>query len=125
MRIVHALLFAAATAVSFSAAAHPTVPASSAATVVPSTLVPVKASSLHRIKPGDAARLTGSFQLEDGRVLRVSTEYGRLYAELGGKRRKIVAVGPGQFSSLDDALRVRFDQMPAAQEVSVSEATRG
>lgn len=119
MRIAHVLTLAAAAAVSFSASADDGISTSTSSAAV-STTVPVTARSIYKMNRLDYQRLQGAYQLQDGRVLHVSTAHGKLYAELDGKRSEVVATGPNQFASRDDAVRVRFDQVSAAGEVAVS-----
>jgi hypothetical protein len=118
MRIAHVLTLAAAAAISFPASAADGISAMASSADV-STTVPVTARSIYKLNRLDYQRVQGAYQLEDGRVLRVSTAYGKLFAELDGKRSEVLATGPNQFASRDDAVRVRFEQVSGA-DVAVS-----
>lgn len=119
MRIAHFLTLAAAAAVSFSASAEPGISASTHTAAV-NTNVPVAARSLYKMNRAEYQRLQGAYHLADGRVLNVSTEHGKLFADLDGKRSEIVPTGPNRFASRDDSVRVRFDQLLSTGEVAVS-----
>lgn len=116
MRIAHVLTLIGAAAVSFGAAAAP------AANHLDTSMsqVSVTGTNYHKITEGDMISLQGSYQLADGRTLRVSSMGTRLYAELGDTRTEILSVGPNRFASRNDALRVTFNSDDYPTEVVVS-----
>lgn len=117
MRITHVIALAAAAAASFSASANPgAVTGASDVATVPV----VGRTVVHKLKPSEYARLQGLYELSDGRVLEVSMDNGKLYAEVGGKKAEIVHTGPTRFVSRDDALRINFDSVPYPMNVNVS-----
>ncbi|GAB3468588.1 hypothetical protein GCM10027321_37080 [Massilia terrae] len=119
MRTAHVLTLIAAAAASFSASAAP-----SAANNIDTSMnqVAVTASAYHKPTEGDMASLQGSYQLADGRTLRVSSMGTRLYAEVGDTRTEILSVGPNKYASRNDALRLTFDNGDFPVNVLVSTA---
>jgi hypothetical protein len=116
MRIASALTLIAAAAVSFSASAAP------ASTNVDTSVstVAVSAHSGVSLSQADLDGVTGSYALQDGRTLRVTSEHRRLYAELGNKHTELVALSPNSFASRDDAVRLVFNSSDVPTEVKVS-----
>ena len=119
MRTQHFLVLAAAVTLSASAFADPSVnPASAANTVT----VQAGQSGAYRLTPADARHMKGAFQLTDGRVLVVTNERAKLYAEVDGKKEELVQVGPQRFVARDSGARIAFDQVPYAAEVTLNQA---
>lgn len=114
MRIAHVLTLIGAAALSFSAAAEPT-SVDTAANAMPT--VNVAHAKLHA---EDINAVLGTYALQDGRTLRVSTAHRKLYAEMNGVKKEIVKVGGARFASRDDAMRVSFDAGSSTDEVTVS-----
>jgi len=117
MRITHVLTMIAAAAASFSAAAAPAAVSSTSAIA---TVPVVGQTAVHKLKQAEYARLQGLYELSDGRVLEVTMNQGKLYAEVGGKKAEIVHAGPTRFVSRDDAVRIVFDSVPYPMNVNVS-----
>jgi hypothetical protein len=116
MRYQYLLTLIGASAVSLSAAAAP-----ASGDVNPAiTSVHVAADSGYRMNAADFDRLRGTYALDDGRLLTVSTEHRKLYANVGGARTEIVPVRANVFASRDDSLRVAFDDKGWNTEVKVS-----
>ncbi len=119
MRIQHSLTLIAAATLSLSALAAP--PAAETADAAMSR-VHVVAGASWKLRPADIAGLQGSYALSDGRTLHVSSARRKLYADLGQARFEIVPVARNEFASRDDAVRLSFDQVPFATEVTLSSA---
>lgn len=118
MRIQHtlALIGAATLSLSAFAASSP----SNAETGSPAmSSVHVVAAS-YKLRPIEFEGVQGAYALADGRTLRVSSARRKLYAELGQARFEIVPVAHNMFASRDDAVRLAFDQIPFATEVTLS-----
>jgi hypothetical protein len=114
MRIAHVLTLIGAAALSLSAAAEP-VNADTGASTMPT--VNVAHNKLHA---EDVNAVLGTYALDDGRMLRVSTEHRKLYAEVNGVKKELVKVGGAKFASRDDALRVSFDTGSIGNDVTLS-----
>jgi hypothetical protein len=115
MRYQYLLTLIGASAVSLSAAAAP-----ASADVNPAITSVHVAADHYRMNAADFDRLRGTYALDDGRVLTVSTERRKLYANVGGARTEIVPVRANVFASRDDSLRVAFDDTGWNTEVKVS-----
>jgi hypothetical protein len=63
----------------------------------------------------------GVYELSDGRRLHVTLEHDKLYADVGRGKTQIVPVAPNRFATRDDSLRLAFDQIPFASEVTLSQ----
>jgi hypothetical protein len=114
MRIAHVLTLIGAAALSFSAAAEPT-----NVDTTTSTMPTVKVAHM-KLHAEDINAVLGTYALEDGRTLRVSTDHSKLFAEVNGVKKEIVKVGGAKFASRDDEMRVSFDAGSIANEVTVS-----
>lgn len=119
MRIQHTLTLIAAATLSLSALAAPAAPAMGDA-AMPS--VHVVAGPAYKLRPFEYDGVQGHYALADGRNLRVSGEHRKLYAELGSDKFEIVPVARNVFASRDDSVRLAFDQIPFATEVTLSSA---
>lgn len=115
MRIAHVLTLIGAAALSLAAAAEP-------AANIDSTMSSVNiARGAYKLHSSDLKAVQGTYALEDGRVLRVSADQHKLYAEVDGVKTELFKVGGARFASRDDALRVSFDTADSvANEVTVS-----
>lgn len=121
MRIQHILTFAAAVTLSLSACADPSIaPAANPATGT--VLVQAKASPGHRLTAQEAQGMRGAFQLSDGRRLTLSNQNNKLFVEMDGKREELVPVGDKRFVARDSGTGLAFNQVPYADEVTVSPA---
>jgi hypothetical protein len=121
MRIVQALVLAAAATVSMSAFADPSIAPSSA------TANAVVASSTYggyRLTTDEAAHMRGTFRLADGRTITVTSRMSKLYVDLDGKREELVPVASNKFVTRDTGATVAFNQVPFADEVVVNQAAR-
>jgi hypothetical protein len=119
MRTQHFLVLAAAATLSASAFADPSVATANAGNTV---TVQASPASYYRMSPADAQHMKGAFQLADGRVLTVTNQRSKLFAEVDGKKEELVQVGPQRFVARDSGARVAFDQVPYAGEVTLNQA---
>jgi hypothetical protein len=123
MRTQHTLALLAAATLSLSAfAAPPSATAETDDAAISS--VHIVAGPAYKLHPSQFDGVKGTYTLSDGRTLRVTSAQRRLYAELGQGRFEIVPVAQNVFASRDDGLRLAFDQIPYATEVTLSSAER-
>ena len=121
MRITSVLAFAAAATLSVSAFAAPSgsiEPSSHASTV----LVNAASHSLYKLTPDDARHMAGTFKLDDGRMLVLTSKRSTLFAEFDGKREELVPAGQNSFVSRDTGARLTFDRVPFGAEVTLNQA---
>jgi hypothetical protein len=124
MRISHVAAFAAAAlslGVSSFAFADPsgsTAPSSQASTV----LVKASPHALYKLSPDEAKGMVGTFRLDDGRLLVLTSKRSTLFAEFDGKREELVPVGDKRFVSRDTGAQLTFDQVPFAMDVVLDQA---
>jgi hypothetical protein len=97
---IQALLFAAAAALSVNAFAEPP-----------------KASLAHRPTLDEARAMRGTYTLDDGRVLRITNQRSRVFAEIDGRLEELVPVAERTFVTHDSGERLMFDQLPFATEL--------
>ena len=122
MRIVQALVFAAAATLSLSAFADPSVAPSSA--TASAVMVSSSTPSAYRLTKDEAEHMRGSFRLTDGRTITVTNRMNKLFVDLDGKREELVPVAPKKFVTRDTGATVAFNQVPFADEVVVNQAAR-
>jgi hypothetical protein len=104
---LQALLFAAATALSVNAFAEPP-----------------KASLAHRPSFDEARWMRGTYNLDDGRVLRITNQRSRVFAEIDGRLEELVPVAERTFVTHDSGERLVFDQLPFPTELVFESAPR-
>lgn len=112
MRLKHIALFAAAAIASLSAGAAP----QSADEVV--EVRPAKVTRVY-LEPAMKARMQSTYKLEDGRVLRVTGNARKLFADLGNGKTEIVHVGGHRFEALGQDFHLRFEKDNFADTVVV------
>jgi putative intracellular protease/amidase len=122
MRIVQALVFAAAATLSLSAFADPSVAPSSA--TASAVMVSSSTHSAYRLTKDEAEHMRGSFRLTDGRTITVTNRMNKLFVDLDGKREELLPVAPKKFITRDTGATVAFNQVPFADEVVVNQAAR-
>ena len=122
MRIVQALVFAAAATLSLSAFADPSVAPSSA--TAGAVMVSSSTHSAYRLTQDEAEHMRGSFRLTDGRTITVTNRMNKLFVDLDGKREELVPIAPKKFVTRDTGATVAFNQVPFADEVVVNQAVR-
>lgn len=112
-------------------AALASVTLSSAALAAPPALAPAASNAAivsvqtiqgqHRtLRAAEADGVVGTYNLADGQTLRVSYEQRRLFAEVGSQKSEIVPVAPNTFAARGDGLTLVFDELPFANEVTLS-----
>lgn len=109
MRTKHVLLSLGAAALSTCALAGPSLPVSMSAD---GNTVTVRgaATPLVHLTPAEAQATNGSFQLEDGRVLTLSSRNGKVYMELDGRRDELLPVSPTRFVARGSGTELAMDQ---------------
>jgi hypothetical protein len=119
MRIPTLLAILGAATLSASAFAAPatvTPDAGSAATVPVQTIQ----GAHHTLHAEDVNGVVGRYQLSDGQALRVSFQHRKLFADVGNRKTELVPAGRNTFVSLDDDMKLVFDQQASANEVVIS-----
>ena len=113
MRLSSIALFAAAAVVSLSSAAAPQASADD--------VVEVRAAQPKKVyvDPMMYKRMQGVYALDDGRLLRVTGQSRKLFADLGQGPQEIVHVGRDRFEAVGKDLSVRFDGAPFPDVVHV------
>jgi hypothetical protein len=119
MRISHVLAFAFAAAVSVTAVADPSIPTTHAANTV---LVQAAPHAAYRLTPDEARHMVGTFKLDDGRTLTMTSRQSKVFAEFDGKREELVPVGANRFVSRDTGAELTFNQVPFGDEVKLNQA---
>lgn len=116
MRIASVLALIAAAGVSLCASAAP------ANTNVDTSMasVPVNGHTRFPMSQAEISGVQGTYELEDGRTLRVTARQQHVYAELDGARTEVVPVAHNRFASADDAVRLVFNSSVAPTDVKVS-----
>ena len=122
MRISHILAFAAVSTLSVSAFAEPSgsiTPASQSASTV---TVNAAMHSMYKLTPAEAQGMVGTFKLDDGRLLVLTSKRSTLYADFDGKREELLPVGENRFVSRDSGAVLTFNQVPFGSEVKLNQA---
>jgi hypothetical protein len=115
-----------ATLLSLIAAATLSASAFAAPTITPDAGSPAMAAvqtiqgSNHKVRPAEAAGVTGVYDLSDGQILRVSFEQRKLFAEVGERKSEIVPAGQNAFVSRNGDMKLVFDQLPFATGVALT-----
>ena len=120
MRITTQLVIAAAAITFASGAFAAPAPASTDQAATQLVSVQTIAGTSARLPPADAAGLAGTYGLSNGETLRVSFERSRLFAEMGDSKTELVPAGGNSFATRGTAMRLTFDQVPFATDVTVS-----
>ena len=119
MRLSHVLAFAATAIVSVSACADPAIPVTHAANTV---LVQAAPHAGYKLTPDEARHMVGTFALDDGRTLTMTSRQSKVFAEFDGKREELVPVGPTRFVSRDTGAELTFNRVPFGDEVVLNQA---
>jgi hypothetical protein len=123
MRIQQVLAFLGAAAVSTLALAEPALPVAVSAdggTVV----VRGDASRVIHLTPGQAQGTNGSFRLDDGRTLRLTSRNSKVFMEVDGKREELLPVSPTEFVARDSGAQVALDEEAFAGTVRLTQFRR-
>jgi hypothetical protein len=120
MRISHVLAFAAAATLSVSAFADPagSISPSSQTTV----LVNAASHSSYKLTPAEAQGMVGTFKLDDGRMLVLTSKRSKLFAEFDGKREELVPLSENRFVSRDTGAQLTFDHVPFGVNVTLDQS---
>ena len=122
MRIQQVLAFLGAAAVSTLALAEPALPA--AASADGTVVVRGDASRVIHLTPGQAQGTNGSFRLDDGRTLRLTSRYNKVFMEVDGKREELLPVSRTQFVARDSGAQVALDEEAFAGTVRLTQFRR-
>jgi len=122
MRIQQVLAFLGAAAVSTLALAEPALPA--AASADGTVVVRGDASRVIHLTPGEAQGTNGSFRLDDGRTLRLTSRYNKVFMEVDGKREELLPVSRTQFVARDSGAQVALDEEAFAGTVRLTQFRR-
>lgn len=119
MRIHTLLALLGAVTLSASALAAPAaVPDATASSAMP---VEVVSGAHYKLRPIEFDGVQGVYQLDNGQVLRVTSAKRKLYAELNGQgKAEIVPVAQNVFFSREDDMKLVFDQIPFATDVTLT-----
>jgi len=123
MRISSVLAFAAVATLSASAFAAPS---GSIASASQASTVQVNASehSMYKLTPDEARAMRGTFQLDDGRLLVLTSQRSKVFADFDGKREELVQVGMNRFVSRDTGAQLSFNRVPFSDEVVLDQIKR-
>ena len=122
MRIQQVLAFLGAAAVSTLALAEPALPA--AASTDGTVVVRGDASRVIHLTPGQAQGTNGSFRLDDGRTLRLTSRNSKVFMEVDGKREELLPVSPTEFVARDSGAQVALDEAAFAGTVRLTQFRR-
>lgn len=121
MRISHILAFAAVSTLSVSAFADTSgsiTPASQAANTALANAAP---HMMYRLSPTEAQEMRGTYQLDDGRLLVVTSKRSTVFAEFDGKREQLVPVSANRFVSRDTGAQLTFNSRPFPDRVTLDQ----
>lgn len=119
MRIKQVLAFLGAAAVSTAVFAAPA--PVSLSTDGSTVTVHGDTSPVYRLSPGQAQEKNGAFRLEDGRVLRLTSQHNKVYMEVDGKREQLLPLSPTEFVAAGSGDRVALDNEDFAGTVTLTQ----
>jgi hypothetical protein len=119
MNIRHFAIFATAATLSLAAAADPVV---QPAQLTQADTAPLQENRAFRLTPDEAHRMRGAYQLDDGRMLVVTSHRSQLYAQIDGKTEELVPVADHAYVARDSRVRLTFNPVPFGDEVVVTPA---
>jgi hypothetical protein len=120
MRIKQVLAFLGAAAVSSLALADAALPVAVSAdgnTVI----VQGNARPLVYLTPHEAEDATGSFRLEDGRTLRLTSLRNKVFMEVDGKREELLPVSKTRFVARASGAELALDDLTFPQNVALTQ----
>ncbi|CAH0267401.1 hypothetical protein SRABI118_03390 [Massilia sp. Bi118] len=120
MRIKQVLAFIGAAAVSTLALAEPAAPVSVSADGS-TVFVQGDPSPVFRLSPGQAEDTNGSFKLDDGRVLRLTSHQNKVFMEVDGKREQLLPLSRTEFVAKKTGARVELDEEAFAGKVTLTQ----
>jgi len=123
MRIQQVLAFLGAAAVSSLALAEPALPVEVSAdghTVI----VQGNARPLVYLTPHEAEDATGSFRLEDGRTLTLTSRSNKVFMEVDGKREELLPVSKTRFVARGSGDQLALDDLTFPQQVALTQFRR-
>ena len=82
------------------------------------------ASPLVYLTPHEAEDATGSFQLNDGRTLRLTSHSNKLFMEVDGKREQLLPVSKTRFVARDSGAELALDELTFPQKVALTQLRR-
>jgi hypothetical protein len=123
MPIKHVLAFLGAAAVSSMVLAQPGAPVAVSADGN-TVFVQGSATSVVHLSPGQAEDVKGSFKLEDGRVLRLSSRNTKVFMEVDGRREELLPLSPTEFVASKSGARVTLDERAYGDEIRLSQIRR-
>jgi hypothetical protein len=119
MRIKPVLAFLGAAALSTAAFAAPAPvsvsPDGSTVTVHGDT------SPVYRLSAAQAEDTNGAFRLQDGRVLRLTSRYTKVYMEVDGKREELLPLSSTEFVAAQSGDRIALDRADYAGNVKLTQ----
>jgi hypothetical protein len=119
MRIQQVLAFLGAAALSTAAFAAPA--PVSLSTDGSTVTVYGDTSPVYRLSPGQAQDTNGVFRLQDGRVLRLTSRYTKVYMEVDGKREELLPLSSTEFVAAQSGDRVALDKADYAGNVKLTQ----
>jgi hypothetical protein len=123
MRIKQVLAFIGAAAVSTLALAEPAAPVSVSADGN-TVFVQGDPSPVFRLSPGQAEDVAGSFRLDDGRSLRLTSHQNKVFMEVDGKREQLLPLSRTEFVAKNSGARVELNEEAFASKVTLTQLQR-
>ncbi|ALK96124.1 hypothetical protein AB595_28350 [Massilia sp. WF1] len=123
MNLKKVLAFLGAAAVSSMALADSALPVSVSADGN-TVLVQGNASPVVHLTVAQAKDAVGSFALQDGRTLRLTSRNSTLFMEVDGKREKLLPLSPTEFVARDSGARLALDQQAYPDKVLLTQFRR-
>jgi hypothetical protein len=123
MRIKQVLAFCGAAAVSTLALAGPALPVDVSADGN-TVFVQGNASPLVHLTPHEAEDATGSFRLDDGRTLRLTSHHNKIFMEVDGTREELLPVSRTRFVARNSGAELALDALTFPQKVALTQLRR-
>jgi hypothetical protein len=119
MRIQQVLAFFGAAAVSTAVLAAPA-PVSVSADGNTVTVGGDTSQVIH-LSQGQAEDMNGSYRLADGRILRLTSRYTKVFMEVDGKREELLPLSRTEFVAAGSGARVALNEPAFADEVTLTQ----
>jgi hypothetical protein len=117
MRIKHILAFLGAAAASTAVFAAPVSVSADGSTVT----VHGDTSQVIRLSPGQAQDTNGLFRLEDGREMKLTNRYSKVFMEVDGKREELLPLSRTTFVAARSGAQVAIDDEAFPGKVKLTE----